>query len=427
MQVHESTLPPLHKAYLNIFFFGVRMLATNVISFTFYSILVPMILLVYATEDLEASVHHRFMPWWAIVWMPLLVTMSTMAFTPSAFHYMVLYVMYENAMSILKLGASLEGLLGLQGSMTWTVTQKLGAAQSFDFQKMLKNLAVFPRELVVAFFLMGAALYGHSVGASWVFTVYFFTQGLIFLVFSLSLVEAVNLQPPPEAKLLGIEQLKPWEVRTEREPATQDAEGTNHNLVGGTPRAKRSKVGARFVGSDCAADHEGNAEVEGLVSGSNFRATRPAAPRPPSLLRVLYANAIIFIYTLPINAFSMLLLYGITTMALSEVISTQWDDLLALALVLIIIPFHMFWCLGNPNENWRHRKLSRQRRLPLSVRLKHFAQLQVLYFYLLLVLLISMYSCSATLQDYVSREVYRMTGKWLEEFIDRRLQELWVW
>ena len=37
-----------------------------------------------------------------------------------------------------------------------------------------------------------------------------------------------------------------------------------------------------------------------------------------------------------------------------------------------------------------------------------------------------MYSCSATLQDYVSREVYHMTGKWLEEFIDRRLQEIGV-
>ena len=35
-QVGDSTLPLLHKSYLNIFFFGVRMLATNVISFTFY-------------------------------------------------------------------------------------------------------------------------------------------------------------------------------------------------------------------------------------------------------------------------------------------------------------------------------------------------------------------------------------------------------
>ena len=60
------------------------------------------------------------------MWLPLLVTMSTMAFSPSSFHFMILYVMYENAMSILKLGASLEGLLGLKGSMTWTVAQKLG-------------------------------------------------------------------------------------------------------------------------------------------------------------------------------------------------------------------------------------------------------------------------------------------------------------
>ena len=56
---------------------------------------------------------------------------------------MILYVMYENAMSILKLGASLEGLLGLEGSMTWTVTQKLGAqaSQKFDLQKIIKQLA----------------------------------------------------------------------------------------------------------------------------------------------------------------------------------------------------------------------------------------------------------------------------------------------
>lgn len=110
-------------------------------------------------------------------------------------------------------------------------------------------------------------------------------------------------------------------------------------------------------------------------------------------------------------------------MLLSELINTQWDDLIALSLALFIIPLHMFWSLGNPTANWRHRKFSRTRRLPLSVKLKHFAQLQLLYFFLFALFLISMYSCSATLQDYVSREVYHMTGKWLEEFIDRRLEE----
>jgi len=424
--VTESSLPPFHKAYLNIFFFGVRMLATNVISFTFYSVLVPMILLVYATEDLETSVHHRFMPWWAIVWMPMLVTMSTMAFSPSSFHYMILYVMYENAMSILKLGASLEGLLGLKGSMTWTVTQKLGAASTgFDFQKMLKALEVFPREFGVAFFLMGSAVYGHYIGASWVFTVYFFTQGIIFLIFSLSLVEAVNLQPPPEAKLLGIHEQKPWEVVTDPMEVTPDPREWNASKAGG---AKGGGNGG--AGSGGIDEEEDEDEVEGLVSGGadakKKRRANHVPPPPPSLMRVLYANAVVFLYTLPINGFSILLLYGVTTMALSEMINTQWDDVIALSLVLLIVPLHMFWCLGNPTENWKHRKLARQRRLPLSVRLKHFVQLQLLYVYLFLLFLISMYSASATLQDYVSRECYRMTGKWLEEYIDRRLEEMGV-
>lgn len=52
---------------------------------------------------------------------------------------------YENAMSILKLGASLEGLLGLKGSMTWTVTQKLGyqANTSFDLRKALAQVTPY--------------------------------------------------------------------------------------------------------------------------------------------------------------------------------------------------------------------------------------------------------------------------------------------
>jgi len=428
--VTESTLPPLHKAYLNIFFFGVRMLATNVISFTFYSVLVPMILLVYATEDPEAAVHHRFMPWWAIVWLPLLVTMTTMAFSPGSFHYMILYVMYENAMSILKLGASLEGLLGLKGAMTWTVTQKLGkrTENSCDMDKILKKLAVFPRELCVGFFLIGAAVYGYNVGASWVFTVYFSTQGFIFLIFSLSLVEAFNLQPPSEAKLLGLEEPEPGE---EMQPITEPTPKKKKPKKKGGRKARAAKgapAGRRPLSMDDDDDDvdeeeeeedDDDDDEEALRGGASL--PRRKAPRgPPSLLAVLRANVIIFLYTLPINAFSILLLYGVTTMALSEFINAQWDDVIALGLALFVIPLHMFWCLGHPSDNWRHRKLARVGRLPLSTRLKQFAQLQLLYFYLLLLLLISMYSASATLQDYVSRECFQMTGKWLEEYIDRR-------
>ena len=76
LSVSESALPQLHKTYLNLFFFGVRMLATNVISFTFYSVLVPLMLLEYAQEVEVEATHHRFMPWWAIVWLTLTLALT---------------------------------------------------------------------------------------------------------------------------------------------------------------------------------------------------------------------------------------------------------------------------------------------------------------------------------------------------------------
>ena len=62
-------------------------------------------------------------------------------------------------------------------------------------------MEVFTKELLVGVLLIGAGVYGFTVGTSWVFTVYFATQGIIFVLFALSLVEAFNLQPPSEAKV----------------------------------------------------------------------------------------------------------------------------------------------------------------------------------------------------------------------------------
>ena len=87
-------------------------------------------------------------------------------------------------------------------------------------------------------------------------------------------------------------------------------------------------------------EEEDDEEADGLI-GNGHASKRAPPPRPPSLLRVLYANVVIFLYTLPINAFSILLLYGVTTMFLSELINTQWDDVIALTLAIVIIPCHM--------------------------------------------------------------------------------------
>ena len=40
----------------------------------------------------------------------------------------------------------------------------------------LKKMEVFTKELLVGVLLIGAGVYGFTVGTSWVFTVYFATQ-----------------------------------------------------------------------------------------------------------------------------------------------------------------------------------------------------------------------------------------------------------
>ena len=255
-------------------------------------------------------------------------------------------------MSILKLGASLEGLLGLQGSMTWTVTQKLGVAQTFDIMAALKKMEVFTKELVVGIMLIAAGVYGAFVGTSWVFTVYFATQvrarphprpltpghhlhpliltptptpaqpcpsplqGIIFVLFALSLVEAFNLQPPSEAKLLGL---------------PEKGDGRAHEAASQQPKPKRLKPkkpkrapkkrgGYAGVTADDLDDEmelddfelgsisrngNGHPHANGALSPAEDEEedeedeaptrSRVRPPPPPSLLRVLRANVTTFL------------------------------------------------------------------------------------------------------------------------------------
>ena len=49
-------------------------------------------------------------PLWALVHLPVVVTLSTAAFTPNGWVHSILYVLFENAMGIVKLGAVIAGV-----------------------------------------------------------------------------------------------------------------------------------------------------------------------------------------------------------------------------------------------------------------------------------------------------------------------------
>ena len=164
--------------------------------------------------------------------------------------------------------------------------------------------------------LIAAGIYGYFVGTSWVFTVYFATQGIIFVLFALSLVEAFNLQPPSEAKLLGLpekgseapqpkpKRLKPKKPRRAPKKRQGYASVTADDLddemeldefeLGSISRNGNGQPHANGALSPAEEeDEEEEDEREGRTIATRSR-LRP--PPPPSLLRVLRANVIICLY-----------------------------------------------------------------------------------------------------------------------------------
>jgi len=115
-QMWAAKISLARKFYINIFFFGIRLFATHIVSFVFYCVLVPV-------SVLWPEVH---IPLWALVYMPILVTLCTTIWTPKGWQSAVTYVMFENAMSIVKLAAMCSGIFELSNANEWVVTTKFG-------------------------------------------------------------------------------------------------------------------------------------------------------------------------------------------------------------------------------------------------------------------------------------------------------------
>ena len=103
------------KVYLIVFFFGARMFAAHIVSFFLYCLLVPL-----CAISPEIPI-----PFWALVYTPVLVTMSTVVFTKEGWKTSVAFVLFENAMCVVKLSAMISGLFELSDAHEWVVTKKL--------------------------------------------------------------------------------------------------------------------------------------------------------------------------------------------------------------------------------------------------------------------------------------------------------------
>ena len=211
--IWQSSLPLHHKLYIVVFFFSTR--STSLIAnATYFTFLLPLLALVhYAYPE-----HGVLVPWWSALLLPIVTTASVLVHTPRSLKYAVLYVLYENVLALHKAVAALEGMVGYRGGFRWPVTIKTGRMKKHGLSRGVRRCSlasligfvrhgrkrVFVREVVVGVYLvfMGVFLSRELRHEDfyWFYGVYSVTQGIVYLLFGLSLVDALSFEPDmPEA------------------------------------------------------------------------------------------------------------------------------------------------------------------------------------------------------------------------------------
>lgn len=193
-EVVDSKISWLSKFDILFCCFGLRKIGTHFVTLGFFCLLLPL-----SVITPEISV-----PMFAIVHLPSIVTISTAMFTPRGWMYIIMYVLFENAMSIVKLNAVVAGAFELKGVNEWVVTTKTGSgsaaakkanAQADDATSATAAAATVPvrtlyvREMIFGAYMIVCALLALRNNSHWGFSVYLTLQGMAFLAFAFNLVD----------------------------------------------------------------------------------------------------------------------------------------------------------------------------------------------------------------------------------------------
>jgi beta-mannan synthase len=180
--IWASSIPLPRKIEVTVMYFGVRKVATHFVALGFFCTLVP--LAVFTPE-----IH---IPAWVLVHFPVVVTMSTAWFTPRGWVYSILYVLFENAMGMVKLWAVVTGILDLQRAQEWVVTTKLGSSDKrpgTTNASLAPSCKIYGGELLMGLFLLTAGSFGLFSGRHWGMSSYLLIQGAVFFSFGFNMVD----------------------------------------------------------------------------------------------------------------------------------------------------------------------------------------------------------------------------------------------
>jgi beta-mannan synthase len=181
----RSKIALKYKIDLLLWFFGVGKFATHTTCFVFYCFVVP----------LSVFTPQIPVPIWSLLHMPVVVTLATCAFTRGGWTFAVTYVLFQNALAVVKIWAVVAGVLGLRHANEWVVTTKMGSGKGETMK--VSSTRIYPAELMMSAFVALSALYGMYHRHHYGVVCYLFLQGLAFLAFGLNWVDASNILGNP--------------------------------------------------------------------------------------------------------------------------------------------------------------------------------------------------------------------------------------
>ncbi|XP_010937165.1 glucomannan 4-beta-mannosyltransferase 1 [Elaeis guineensis] len=175
------------KFYVIYSFFLARRVLSNFVTFFFYCVVIP----------LSVFFPEVKIPRWGMVYIPSTITILNAVGTPSSFHLIIFWILFENVMSLHRCKAVIIGLLEAGRANEWVVTEKLG-----DLLKTKSNIKVAKKyrskfwerlhflELGLAVYLMICACYDYYFRKDYYFVI-LFPQAMAFVIMGVGYIGTI--------------------------------------------------------------------------------------------------------------------------------------------------------------------------------------------------------------------------------------------
>ncbi|KAM3354174.1 hypothetical protein ACQJBY_025054 [Aegilops geniculata] len=126
------------KLHLLYDFFFVGKIAAHTVTFIYYCFAIPV----------SVFFPEMQIPLWGVVYVPTVITLCKALGSPSSFHLVILWVLFDNVMSLHRIKATITGLLDTRRVNEWVVTEKLGDANKTELaMEGLDDMQVIDVEL----------------------------------------------------------------------------------------------------------------------------------------------------------------------------------------------------------------------------------------------------------------------------------------